>query len=253
MRRTRKVVTLALFAVLVGLWSAVASGGSVTPFKVTSTLDAKNVLPLRSRWQATPYIPTSKVKKVEFLIDGHWVWTEIQAPYFYGGNEGGRGNWLITSFLKPGAHTFTVKVFAKSGGTATDTIHARVIEAPPPPSELAGKWKHHVSPSGCGPGFCDKNGDITESITILGWGTPPGDYWDARYKSGGKLVFGPWVVNPQMSAGARLGGFCNGIDPFHTWSYTVAPDGKSFQLNPVGKDPCSDRQNGLEGTWTRVG
>jgi hypothetical protein len=235
--------------------SAFASRGSVEAFKVTSTLDGKAVLPLRVRWIAEPQIAVSEVKKVEFLIDGHWLWTEHQSPYFYGGDDNGsHGNWLITTFLKPGRHTFTARVFTRGEGTESDTVRARVIQAPPPPSELAGTWKHHVEAGGCGPGFCDKNGDITKLITTLGWGsTPPGDDWDARYEDGGRVMFGPWVVNPRMSAGARLGGFCNGVDPFHTWTYTVAADDQSFQLHPLGTDPWPDRQHGLEGTWTRPG
>jgi hypothetical protein len=244
---------LALLAAVIGVSSAF--GGSVQPFKVASTLDGKKVLPVRIRWRATPHISTSNVKRVEFLVDGHWLWTEHQAPYVYGGNDGSYGNWLITSFLKPGRHTFTARVFIRGGRTESDNVRARVIQAPPPPSELAGKWKHHLNASTCAasPGFCDKNDDVTESIMKLGWGTPPGDFWDARYESGGRVVFGPYVVNPHMSAGARTGGFCNGIDPLHTWTSTVASDDLSFQLQPVGKDPCSYRQNGLEGTWTRVG
>lgn len=251
MRRTRHVVPLALLALVVTGSSAYASEGSVKPFKATSTLDGKKVLPLRIRWIARPHISASKVKKVEFLIDGHWLWTEHQTPYFYGGN----GNSLVTSFLRPGRHTFTVRVFAIGARTQTDNVRARVIPAPPPPSELAGKWKHHVSASACAasPGFCDKNGDVKTSITTLGWGTPPGDYWDARYESGGRVVFGPEVVNPKMSEGARLGGFCNGVDPLHTWTYAIASDDQSLQLHSIGKDPCQYRQHGLEGTWTRLG
>lgn len=243
MRRRRHAVGVALLAGVIGVSSAFASGGSIQSFKVTSTLDGKKVLPLRSHWKATPHISASQVKKVEFLVDGHWLWTEHQTPYYYGGggNEGNKANWLITSFLKPGRHTFTVKVFASGGSTASDNVHARVIQAPPPPSELAGTWKHTVDGK-----------TITLSITTLGWGSPR-DKFDARYEAGGKIVFGPLVVFPQMSPGARLGGFCNGIDPLHTWTYTAAADDQSFQLQPVGKDPCPDRQQGLQGTWTRVG
>jgi hypothetical protein len=235
---------------VIGVSSASASRGSAKPFKVTSSIDGKQVLPLRIRWIAIPHISPSKVAKVDFLVDGRWLWTEHQTPYVYGGdNDKGYGNWLVTSFLKPGLHTFTVRAAAIGGPTETDTVRARVIQAPSPPSHLAGTWTHHIS----GPcGACNKNGDITTSITILGWGTPPGDYWDARYLPGGKIVFGPEEALPHMSAGARLGGFCNSIDPLYTWTYTVAADDQSFQLHPIGKDPCPDRQHGLEGTWTRV-
>lgn len=181
------------------------------------------------------------------------MWTEHQTPYYYGGNDGRYANWLNTSFLKPGLHTFTARVFASGGSTGTDNVSARVIQAPPPPAALAGTWKHHVN-GGCG--ACDKHGDVTVSISTTGWGLTPHattDKWDARYLSGSRVVFGPIVVLPHMSAGQRLGGFCNGLDPLHTWTYAVAADGQSFQLHPVGKDPCSDRQHGLDGTWTRAG
>jgi hypothetical protein len=102
-----------------------------------------------------------------------------------------------------------------------------------------------VSASGSG-----KNGDITESITTPGWGTPPGDYWDARYETGETGIRARSRESP-MSAGARQRGFCNAIDPFHTWRYTVASDDQSFQLSSVGADPSKTRQLGLEGTWTR--
>ena len=247
------MVLFAVLAAVVGVSSALASGGSITAFKVTSTLDGKKVLPLQIRWIGRPQIALSQVTKVEFLVDGHWLWTEHQAPYVYGGNDGSDENWLFTSFLKPGRHSFTVRVFTKSGTTGTDTVRARVIQAPPPPPELAGTWKHHVTGS-CG--ACDRNHNETVSISTTGWGFTPHattDKWDARYLPDTKVVFGPLVVLPGMSPGQRQGGFCNGIDPFHTWTYTVASDDNSFQLQPVGKDPCPDRQHGLEGAWTRVG
>jgi hypothetical protein len=221
--------------------SGAASGGR---FKVTSTLDGKKVLPARIRWIAKPHTSFSKVTKVEFLVDGHWLWTEHQAPYVYGGDDDhGYGNWLVTSFLKPGRHTFTARVFTSGRHTEADSVRARVMKTPPPPSALIGKWKHQ-----------NKAGNVvTISITILGWGTPPGDFWDARYEPGRKIVFGPEEALPHMTPGARLGGFCNSIDPLHTWTYTVAADDKSFNLQPVSVDPCPDRQNGLQGTFTRVG
>jgi hypothetical protein len=233
------IATLALVSVL-GVSTAIAAG-THRSFAIHSTLDGKRVLPQRIRWIAKPHISSANVAAVKFLIDGRWLWTEHEAPYFYGGNDGRYGNWLITSFLKPGLHTFTIHVVTFGGRSAIHSVRARVIQAPPPPTELAGTWKHVV----------DGN-TTTDSITTLGWGSPR-DKFDARYLSGGRIVFGPLVVFPQMSPSARLGGFCNGIDPLHTWTYSVASDDKSFELHPVGTDPCPDRQHGLEGSWTRVG
>jgi hypothetical protein len=220
--------------------------GSAAPLEVTSTLDGKTVLPIRIQWIARPEIAASKVAAVDFLIDGHWAWTEHHTPYYYGSD----GSWLITRFLKPGLHTFTVRARSTSGQAASDTVKARVVEAPPLPTDLAGTWTHHVN-GACGP--C-RNHQETVTTTAAGWGFRPGhDKFDADYLPGGRVVFGPWVVMPGMSAGARLGGFCNGVDPFHTWRYTVAADKRSFELHPVGTDPCPDRQQLLEGTWTRLG
>src|SRR5262249_29626764 len=87
MRRTRNVGPLALLVAVVAVSSASASGGSVQPFKVTSTLDGKKVLPLRIRWIARPHISTSKVAKVDFLIDRGRIRTDRQAPYVYGGDN----------------------------------------------------------------------------------------------------------------------------------------------------------------------
>jgi hypothetical protein len=32
------------------------------------------------------------------------------------------GNWLVTTFLQPGEHTFTVRVIGTQGQTATDAV-----------------------------------------------------------------------------------------------------------------------------------
>lgn len=238
LRNSLLIPTAALVCVI-GVSTALAAGTHHS-FAVHSTLDGKKVLPLRIRWIARPHTSTANVAAVKFLIDRRWLWTEHEAPYFYGGNDGRYGNWLITSFLKPGLHTFTVRVVTYGGRTTTHTVRARVIQAPPPPPELAGTWKHIVD------GHTN-----TLSITIIGWGSP-GDRIDARYLASGRIVFGPEVVTPHMTPGARLGGYCNGVDPLHTWTYSVASDDNSFELQSVGTDPCPDRQQGLQGTWTRV-
>jgi hypothetical protein len=69
-----------------------------------STLDNKNVLSHRIRWIAYPK-PLREVGKVDFLIDGKVRWIERNTPYVYGDDS----NWLVTSWLSPGRHRFTVR------------------------------------------------------------------------------------------------------------------------------------------------
>src|SRR5712692_1085654 len=82
---------------------------SPQPISVTSTLDRQTALPHRILWEATPSVP--EVSEVDFLIDGTLGWVEHYVPYVYGDD----GNWLVTSFLKPGEHTFTVRAIGVEG------------------------------------------------------------------------------------------------------------------------------------------
>ena len=118
-----------------------------TPVKVTSTLDGKTVLPRRIRWIATPTIPASQVSKVQFFIDGGKPrWEEEHAPYTYGEDENGRHqNYLVTSWLTPGRHRFTVRVLTVDGRKAQSTVVARVLPAPAPPATLAGTWRRAIA------------------------------------------------------------------------------------------------------------
>lgn len=183
--RTRAIAPLGILSCVIGISSALAA----TPtgkgaFTVRSTLDGKKVLPHRIHWVARPRIPSSKVAAVYFLIDGKKRWVEHNTPYYYGDD----GNYLVTSFLKPGRHTFTVKVFTFGGRHASDTVKARVLAAPAPPAELAGTWKAFFPASNPGAeGTPAGNWKIV--INSVGWrihdtaGT--GDLLDVAYLSPG--------------------------------------------------------------------
>lgn len=93
---------------------------------MTSTLNGYSALPHLIHWQAFPSVAAVDVSEVDFLIDGRLGWVERNTPYFYGND----GNWLVTSFLTPGEHTFTVRVITANGQTATDTVQASVAPAP---------------------------------------------------------------------------------------------------------------------------
>ena len=114
MRVRTQVFLLVLLSAVVAVSSALA-GGDPKPFTVTSTLDGKTVLPLRIRWQAHPqHVPLAQIREVDYLIDGRRAWVEHHPPYFYGSNEGNYGNWLVTSFLSPGVHRFTVRAVTRA-------------------------------------------------------------------------------------------------------------------------------------------
>ena len=111
---------------------AASPAASLAKLSVSSTLDGHSTLPLRIHWQAFPSAPAGDVSEVDFLIDGRLGWVEHNTPYFYGRD----GNWLVTSFLAPGEHTFTVRAFTRDGRTATDTVKASACTAAPPPPAI---------------------------------------------------------------------------------------------------------------------
>jgi len=254
--------TLILLCFVIAVSSALAGNGAPRHFTVSSTLDGKKVLPLRIHWIARVRNAPTQVKDAEYFIDGKRAWTDHDAAYYYGGNGGSNGNSLVTSFLTPGVHTFRVRAVTITGRTATDTVRARVVAAPPPPANLAGGWTRIVTPDDlkkAEPG--PPAGRWTFHVTSIGWGGDgtgaatggdvPGwsgqDRWDVRYLPNGNVVMGPEVVTPAE----QTEGFC-GIDPLHAWTVALSADGESMTLDPVGQDDCSDRVAILQGTWARV-
>src|SRR5262249_48587609 len=174
MRARTEVLLLVLLAAVVVVSSALARSDP-KGFTVTSTLDGKTVLPLRIRWRAQPqHVALAQIKEVDYLIDGRHAWTEHHTPYYYGSNEGNYGNWLVTSFLDPGLHTFTVRAVTRGGRTATDTVKARVLPAPAPPAKLAGAWTRIVTAADLKKGPPGPPaGRWTITVSSLGWPTGP--------------------------------------------------------------------------------
>ena len=260
------VLALAVLAAAVGVSSASATGGAA-PIRVTSSLDGKKVLPLRTRWLAQANISASKIKEVDFLIDGKLRWIERYSPYNYGSDDlHGHFGFLITTWLTPGLHRFTARVIPYTGRAAAHTVAARVLPAPTPPAALAGTWTRNVTPE-----------DVKKATSGEG---PPSGVW--------KLVFdrvGAWVLDPMGSGVVEqyeatavgiqafapiqmapfsdgqggvsrfghhgIGGtVCNYDGPPGSWTWSVSGD--QLTLTSV-KDLCGDRRAIWEGTWTRVG
>ena len=266
MMRTR-TSALALAALIIGFGVAASHSlaGSRKPFKITSSLDGKKVLPLRSHWLAFPR-PANKIKKVDFLIDGKLRWIELNPPYNYGSDENGRNlGYLITTWLTPGQHRFTVRAVQYSGRTATDTVTARVLPAPAPPASLAGKWTRTLTDDDL------KNLPPDQR--------PPTGIWELIFDQVGEWhldpvgsgvvnqidvqqdtlnVYAPIQMSPLINNHTSttrdghkdIGGFdCNPAGPFGSYHWAVSVNTLTLTSTQEG---CPGRQGILQGTWTRV-
>jgi hypothetical protein len=232
--------------------TASAPAGSAE-LKVTSTLDGHTALPHQIHWQAFPSESAADITEADFLIDGKLAWVEHVTPYFYGDD----GNWLVTSFLTPGTHTFTVRVINIQGRTATDTDRASVTAPSAPPAGLAGTWTRTVTPADIKKATSNQPppaGHWALVIGPVGWQlhdpTGGGMLFDIGYGRGGNLQMRPTIEYPPYPNGNN-GGFCEDADPVWAWTYSVRDGGKTLTLHPAGHDPCGDRIAILAGTWTR--
>jgi hypothetical protein len=265
-------VVVALAAVLISLVAGCSSGGSSHTAStasakaveshpsgprlvVRSTLDRHTALPLRIHWAATPSAPPDQVSEVDFLIDGKLGWVEHTPPYYYGDD----GNWLVTSFLTPGEHTFTVRAITVQGKTVTDTVKASISAPPAPPPTLRGTWKRLVTATDVTKASSNQpppTGRWKLRIVPNGWqlrDPTPGASWglfDVKYLPRKKLQMRPTIEHPPYP-NSNNGGFCEATDPLSTWTYSIGAGGGTLAVHALGRDPCGDRTAILNGTWTR--
>jgi hypothetical protein len=144
--RVPLITALLLGLVLVSSVGAAVTRESTQPFRITSSIDGKKVLRIKSRWLAYPKVPSAKVAEVDFLIDGKLRCVEHYAPYNFGSDDlHGHFGWLFTTWLTPDKHRFTARATLINGKKASDTVVARVLPAPEPPSALAGRWQRTVT------------------------------------------------------------------------------------------------------------
>lgn len=216
---------------------------AVGRLKVTSNMDGMTTLPLRLHWLAHPSVPAATVKEVDYLIDGRLAWIEPLAPYYYGHD----GNWLVTTFLKPGLHTFATKVVTRSGQTAIDSVRARVSAPPAPPSDLAGSWSREITTGDAG--------RWTVTINRVGWlfddPSGGGQNQDVSYPAPGRVLIRAAIEEPPAGTYKRGGAFC-GDEPDRVvlYAYSVSSDRTELTLTPIGS-PGDCRRDLLSGTWTR--
>lgn len=252
LRRTlwRAAGVVVVFALLAGCGSSGShpqttssrrpSGG----LSVESSLAGHTALPHRIQWTATPSVPSVQISEVEFLIDGRLDWVEYNAPYYYGSD----GNFLVTSFLSPGQHAFTVKAMTLDGKTASTTVRALVPVAPAPPRALAGTWKRFLKNTSSAPPSSSNPPTGTWRLVI----NPVG--WEISDTAGGRNVIdvaylapGLVEIRTGMATGhdrvvgaandEDLNGFCNnnpGKPVRYRWSVT----GSTLHLRYVSGHAC---------------
>ena len=233
--------------------------------KVTSTLDGKRSIPLRTHWIATAHPAGAIVTQVDFLIDRHLAWTEMNSPYVFGSDDDGTNlGFLITTWLRPGRHSFTVRAIGESGRVVSDTVTARVTAAPQPPTALQGTWTRTMTQQ-----------DITNAGLTLG---PPTGRWQlvfdrvgaweldplgtglgTQYAVTGNTInaYAPIQEAPCCSSGSGgivryghhgLGGVdCNPSGPFGSYSWSVHAD--TLTLTPIVKG-CPSQEAIWAGVWT---
>jgi hypothetical protein len=201
-------------------------------------------LPTRIHWLGYPAAAASQIREVDFLIDGKLAFVEHHAPFTYGRD----GGYLVTSFLSPGVHTFTVRAVSKRNQQGTDSVRARVVAAPEPPAQLAGAWSRQVSSGDAG--------TWRIRITSVGWLFDDlnggGQNQDVSYPHPGKVLIRASIEEPPLGAYKRGGSFCDHEpDPPVLYSYQVPGDGSTLTLTPIGS-PGDCRRTLLAGIWNRV-
>jgi hypothetical protein len=272
-----RLASMIATCLLVAAGAAVADGASGPPFTVSSTLDGKTVLPHRIHWLGRTSLPAAKVSEVQFLIDGGKPrWVEQTPPYTFGDDfEGQHRGFLVTSWLTPGRHRFTVRALAVDGRTAERTVVARVVASPNPPQALAGTWQRTVADTSGAP-TPGSAGNPTDTLTPAGtyrmvidrrWIQVrfPGAYHspDSDDTGAGWILDSDYSVDPTSFRvygavtfethhnQAELGWWCWPDGPVTDYAWSVS--GATLTLRPKrGKDPCGVRGFIWAGEWTRV-
>lgn len=258
------ILLLAVTAAVLVTTSAIAQPGAQT-FTIGSNLDRKTVLPHRIRWIAYPSAPVS-YPGVEFLIDGKVVFDDRLPPFAFGsdGHDEATGSvrtgYLVTSWLRPGLHRFTVRARGQGANrnrTVTKTFVARVVAPPLPPRELRGTWQRELS-SAVAP---DKNA-LYREVTAQ-----PGTYRieiDQRFlRASGpqarkhlKIDYGAGAATiaiggPVWTGDPDEGAWCEPWGPAATYAWSVSAG--TLTLTALGRpDACKQRGAILAGEWTRV-
>jgi hypothetical protein len=232
-------------------------------FTIRSTLDGKKVLPHRIRWIAYPSDPVN-YPGVEFLIDRKLVFQNRLAPFAFGADgrdeasETVKTGYLVTSWLKPGKHTFTVRAErSPDRARVTRTVVARVLPAPAPPKALAGTWTRTLpepvppdrgvlyrttAPAGPYRLTIDRR-----YLRVDGPKSPPQSHGKAEYVATAATLR---LGGPVWTGDRNEVGLCDPWGPDATYAWSVT--GRTLTLEPRGaSEACEQRGAIFSGEWTR--
>jgi hypothetical protein len=230
----RLPIVLSLVLAVAAATLAQAGAGAKPKLAVHSSLDGITTIPRRIHWTASPTVQAGQIERVVFSVDGRTVWIEHRAPYYYGQD----GNWLVTTWLKPGTHHFAVEAVTTSGQQAVDEVRARTTPTPPPPTELVGRWQRTIRP-----GETPKQtppGLWKLGIDSVGWQIkapkePGHSLIDVVYLPGNRVQLRTGIyTTPDDRFGGN--GFCLESSPPVTYHWSVADGNLSLTL--VGPDHC---------------
>jgi hypothetical protein len=241
---TVKLGATAVVAILVLSLAAAAAGSRQAP-AVRSTLAGRTVLPHRIAWHGVPNVPRAQVREVEFLIDGKLSWIERNPPYVYGGD----GNELVTSWLAPGRHRFTVVAISTSRGRATTKTTARVLPTRPPPAALVGNWQRTVTTLEAG--NSGRPGKWRLIVDKVGWRvldpTDHGALIDVVYLSPGRIEARGGVATRNHSA--REGNvWCE--EHYRPVRYVWTVVGDTLTLALAGPKRCDGQSKVWAADWS---
>jgi hypothetical protein len=238
---------VALACSVLAVAAAATAGGEQQPLTVKSSLLPAR-LPHRIQWLARPSLPPAQMNEVLFMIDGKVAWVEHHAPYSYGFD----GNYLVTSWLKPGPHHFSLRAVANDSRVATTTMTATVAAATPPPSSLNGMWKRTLTAAEAGK---EPAGTWKLTVTKVGWhiAVPPGgaNLIDVAYLTSSLLELrgGIWTKPAPNDNPQQGNGWCD--EPFQPVRYHWRASATTLTFTLAGPKRCGGESTIVAGTWTR--
>lgn len=264
-RGTGLMVVVVAIVIALGSASGEASALPATGVQVGSSLSGLSVLPSRAQWIATVKPLSVIISTINFLIDGKVIWVDKgrpTPPFVFGGDyyNGTNKGFLITTWLTPGEHQFTVQAIT-SAGAIEDTTTARVTAAPKPPAALAGTWTRTVTPADTQKGQA-QDGGIPPTGTwhlvfdqVGAWELDPkGSGLANQYTVSGQTLnmYAPITMAPEgitrFGHHAIGGTDCTPAGPFGTYSWSVTGNQLTLTATHEG---CPNREVILEGTWIR--
>lgn len=244
MALARTVAAIVAIAGVVAAGTAVASQGK---FTVSSTLARSRVLPHRVHWLGRPSLPPAKIREVDFLIDGRRSWVEHHAPYSYGYD----GNYLVTTWMKPGLHTFTTVAVANDGRRATISSRAETLAPRPPPAALARHWRRKLSAGEAG--SSGPPGLWTLTVSAVGWRLlaptrQRGALIDVGYLSSNVIEARGGIATRDHDP-RENNPWCD--EPFQPVRYHWRVAADRLTLTLAGPQRCDGQSRVLAGAWTR--